>query len=213
MPLKIDGNRSQNEIRINETFAEKSNGSLHIRGTGNTVIIDTERHCGNLFMQLQGGSRFEVQANVKILSLNLFLRDGSEVVIGENCYANGKLNIMSHEKARVIIGKNCQLGGGLLCVTSDMHSILDVETGKRINPPGDIILEDKVWTGFDVTLFKGTYIGTGCVVGARSSVSGHFRPNSLLLGYPARVAKRGVSWHQDLLPLEDDLPMPEPEAN
>ena len=208
MPVRIIGDQTKNEVRINQTFMQRSNGTVILRGTGNVLIIDTPRQCSNLMMNLSGGSRFEMRANTQVLHFHLFLRDGAEAVIGQNTTVNGKLNLQSHERAVISIGRDCIIGGGLQCMTSDMHSIIDIESNERINAPADVIIEDKVWLGFDVTLLKRTRIGRGSVVGARSTVSGTFEENSLIVGYPARVARRGVTWRSALVPMPERFTQP-----
>ncbi len=205
MPVRIIGDQTKNEVRINQTFMQRSNGTVILRGTGNVLIIDTPRQCSNLMMNLSGGSRFEMRANTQVLHFHLFLRDGAEAVIGQNTTVNGKLNLQSHERALISIGSNCIIAGGLQCMASDMHSIIDIESNERINAPANVIIEDRVWVGFDVTMFKSTHIGSGSVVGARSTVSGAFRENSLILGFPARVARRGVTWKSALVPMPEQF--------
>jgi acetyltransferase-like isoleucine patch superfamily enzyme len=164
------------------------------------VIIQTSRAFSNVNIILHDESHFEIHQRSHLPQLFVFLRDGSRLIIGENTLSIGQINLYSHERASIRIGRDCLLGGDLRCLASDMHSIVDVETGDRVNPPANIVVGDRVWTGFDVTLLKGTNIGAGSVVGARSTVSGNFPENSLLLGYPARVARSGVTWNADLLP-------------
>ncbi|URZ16013.1 2,3,4,5-tetrahydropyridine-2,6-dicarboxylate N-acetyltransferase [Clostridium felsineum DSM 794] len=52
-----------------------------------------------------------------------------------------------------------------------------------------IIIEDKVWIGFGVTILKGVTIGEGAVIGARSVVTGDIPPYTIAAGNPARVIK------------------------
>jgi len=207
MPLKIVGDQSANNIRINEKFAAETKGTVTLHGNGNTLVIETARASTNLNITLRGASHFEIRSNSHLPHLFVFLRDGSRVTIGESTVSAGHFNLYSHERATIEIGRGCMIAGGFRCMTSDMHSIVDVETGDRVNPPGDIIVGDRVWAGFDVTLFKGTNIGSGSVIGARSTVSGTFRENSMLLGFPARVVRRGVTWKQELIPMPEIVTM------
>jgi len=94
-----------------------------------------------------------------------------------------------------------RLGAGCLLAsvrfrTSDSHKIFDLETGKRINLPGDIEIGDRVWIAEDVLLLKGTRIGDGSVVGARAVVNGPLPPNSLSAGAPARVIRHNIRWEE-----------------
>jgi len=52
-----------------------------------------------------------------------------------------------------------------------------------------------VWIGHDVSILPGAKIGDGCVIGAKSLVTGkEFKPFNLLAGNPARVVREGVTW-------------------
>ena len=52
-----------------------------------------------------------------------------------------------------------------------------------------IIVEDKVWIGFGVTILKGVKIGEGAVIGAKSVVTRDVKPWTVVAGNPARLIK------------------------
>jgi acetyltransferase-like isoleucine patch superfamily enzyme len=52
-----------------------------------------------------------------------------------------------------------------------------------------IVVESKVWIGFDVTILKGVTIGEGAVVGAKSVVTKCVEPWTVVAGNPAVVVK------------------------
>ena len=80
-----------------------------------------------------------------------------------------------------------------------MHSIVDVASGARVNPPRDVIIGEHVWIGQRSMILKGSHIEAGSIVGAGSIVTGHVPPNSLAVGNPARVIRSGVTWNHKLL--------------
>ena len=53
----------------------------------------------------------------------------------------------------------------------------------------DIIVEEDVWIGINVTLLNGAHIGRGCIVGAGCVVSGNTPPYSVVVGNPWRIVK------------------------
>ena len=83
--------------------------------------------------------------------------------------------------------------------TSDMHSILDLETNQRINPARDISIGDKVWIGQRAMILKGAKIGRGSVIGASAIVSGEVPENCVAAGNPARVIRQKISWDMRIL--------------
>lgn len=53
----------------------------------------------------------------------------------------------------------------------------------------DVIIEDGVWIGCNVTILKGVTIGRGAVVGAGSLVTKDVPPYAIAVGNPAKVIK------------------------
>ena len=86
--------------------------------------------------------------------------------------------------------------------TTDWHSIIDIESGERINPARDIKIEDSVWIGEDVIVQKGVVIGCGSVVGAKAVVTKSLPKNTLSVGIPAKVIKENIRWQRELNPME-----------
>lgn len=81
--------------------------------------------------------------------------------------------------------------------TTDWHSIVDIQTGSRINPAKDIHIEESVWIGEGVTIQKGVTVGSHSIIGAKSVVTKPVKPFSLVAGIPAKVIKEGVSWQEN----------------
>ena len=200
MPLQIVGDTAGNEIEIDREYARGTDGVVVLGGKGIRISIRTSRPARHLRLDMDANSHFAMGRNAFAADLHVHLRGGSRAEIGENTFAIGRLNLFSHETATITIGRNCLIGEGLQCLTSDMHSVLDKETGARINPPGNISIADDVWVGAEAIVLKGTSIGTGSVVGIRSVVAGEFPSNCMMLGYPARLVKSGVTWSEDLKP-------------
>jgi acetyltransferase-like isoleucine patch superfamily enzyme len=53
-----------------------------------------------------------------------------------------------------------------------------------------VVIEDKVWIGFDAVILKGVRIGEGAVIGARSVVTHDVEPYTVVAGNPAVVVRR-----------------------
>lgn len=53
-----------------------------------------------------------------------------------------------------------------------------------------ILIQDKVWIGFNVTILKGVTIGEGAVIGANSVVTKDIEPWTVVAGNPATVVKQ-----------------------
>ena len=53
----------------------------------------------------------------------------------------------------------------------------------------DIVVEEDVWIGINVTLLNGAHIGRGSIIGAGCIVSGDIPPYAVVVGNPCRVVK------------------------
>ena len=72
----------------------------------------------------------------------------------------------------------------------------------------DIIVEEDVWIGINVTLLNGAHIGRGCIVGAGCVISGEWPPYMVIAGNPARIIKLVFSL-DDIIRHEEKLYAPE----
>lgn len=72
----------------------------------------------------------------------------------------------------------------------------------------DIIVEEDVWLGINVTLLNGAHIGRGCIVGAGCVISGEWPPYMVIAGNPARIIKP-VFPLDDIIRHEEKLYTPE----
>jgi len=123
----------------------------------------------------------------------------TRLIIGdETTMMGGKISL--HETGTIQVGRDCMLSGNIHMDVSDMHSILDISTGQRINPPADIEIGDHVWIARSVQILKGSRIGSNCMVGAAALVNGDFPAESLVIGAPARVLRSGITWDRRRLP-------------
>jgi acetyltransferase-like isoleucine patch superfamily enzyme len=152
-----------------------------------------------------GGGSLSIERGATIKG-RLEVGGGGHLRIGENSFLNRPCDIRAGEGARVDIGTGC-LFSNVKVMTSDMHSVLDVGTGKRTNPAAGIVIEDNVWIAEDVKVAKGVRIGTGSIIAAGSLVTRSIAPLSLAGGRPARVLRTGVWWTRALAPMPA-LPAP-----
>ena len=127
--------------------------------------------------------------------LAVTINNNCSFVVGRNVYFNGQLSAVVSEERTIAIGDGCLLSFGIWIRTADPHLIIDVRTRRRINPSKDVVVGDHVWIGQDALLLKGTTIGSGSIVGARSVVAGKRIPsNASWAGNPVRRVRDGVFW-------------------
>lgn len=128
-------------------------------------------------------------------------------IVGNNC--NIRIGESTHfelatafeaieNNMSINIGRGCLFASAYI-VTSDHHSIYSISNGKRINHPKPITIEDHVWIGKNVTILKGSYIGSGSIVGINSVVTKEFkRKNVIIAGNPAKIVKKNIRWEVEL---------------
>ncbi|CAB3776485.1 2,3,4,5-tetrahydropyridine-2,6-dicarboxylate N-acetyltransferase [Paraburkholderia caffeinitolerans] len=109
-----------------------------------------------------------------------------------------KANFFAVEReTSIVVGERCLFSWNIDLRTSDWHSVFDMESGQRINPPKSVVLGPRVWIGSDVRILKGVTIGEGSVVGVGSIVTKDVPANCAAAGNPARVIRHNVRWNHD----------------
>jgi acetyltransferase-like isoleucine patch superfamily enzyme len=197
--LQIDDRGVGNQIVLPSTAGYWIQGHAVIGGDSNHLEIGDESVSSNIYAYL--GSNCKVRIGVGCSLGNLFIHamDRGEVIIGSRSGFNGSVRLLLHEPGRITIGEGCLFAGEVDVTISDMHSIVDVITGQRVNPARDVVLEDRIWVGQRVTILKGSHIGKGSIIGACSLVSGEVPPNCVAAGIPAKAIRTGVTWRHELI--------------
>lgn len=113
-------------------------------------------------------------------------KKGANIEIGSNSRINGTY---IHAQTCVSIGKNCVIAAGTNIIDSNGHEIYSVNRTIGRDTPHPILIGNNVWIGINSVILKDTIIGDNCVVSAGSVVKGHFPPNSLIQGNPAKIKK------------------------
>ena len=202
---------------------------LDVVGDANTLALPAEVN-GQLRVQVRGQrNRIVVADTPRTVNLRINVRgDDCSIVVGERCVLIGDLQCLAsgahievgalttmlgirlllHEAGRVQVGRDCMVSSDVTVHNSDVHSIVDVATGLRINPPADVRIGDHVWIAQGTLILKGAQIGSDSIVGAHSVVTGTVPSGCVVGGQPARVLRTGVTWDRRLLPWPGDTAAP-----
>lgn len=181
---------------------------------GQYLIIN--RHCAvqvsHKAKVILGGPLLFGQKRVKgsTLESRLLIEDGSKVVIGGGSIAYGA-DIEVFKNATLEVGRNAEFNmqATIIC-GSEIYIGDDVCLGRNVtirdNNGGHFMsrrmYKDKrpvkigqhVWLTEQVMVMPGAKIGTGVVVGARSTVSGKLPNFTLASGSPAEVVDEDIFW-------------------
>lgn len=99
--------------------------------------------------------------------------------------------IMTMGESRFIMKSHSGAAEGLIVITSNHHQQKGVfrSGGNEDNVYSDVIVEDDVWLGINVTLLAGVHVGRGAIIGACSVVTKNIPPYAVAVGNPAKVIK------------------------
>lgn len=163
-------------------------------------IVEKIKH-RKLIKAIGGGKNFQLGSN-PIINSPTMIEAGDNVSIGPNVvlYAIYK---------KIIFGNNVLLGPNVTMVNGD-HSIRKIGVPiidnheKLPGDDADIIIEDEVWIGANVTVLKGVTIGRGSVIAAGAVVVKSIPPYTIAGGVPAKVLKarftiEEVLQHEEIL--------------
>ena len=139
----------------------------------------------------------------------IFESKEGEIEIGNGVFINAGTNLISRTK--ICIGNDVTIAWGCSVYDHNSHSI---DWRERVNDLkqqisdyktcGDfiknknwttvksrsIIIQDKVWIGFDSLILNGVTIGEGAIIGAKSVIRDDVEPWTVVAGNPATIIKR-----------------------
>lgn len=189
--------------------------NFHDRSTGNIIRLADGGRWRNVVIDLSsaidciveigairvqsGGLRVSFVANSGRCST------GTTVSVGDGCIMNGAMQIIGPltPGLSVTVGENGLFAANVSIRGSSHHGLWDLETGALLNPEVGIKIGNRVWLGDGVVVLNRAVIPSGSVVGARSVVNKSFtEENSLLVGAPAAVRRRNVTWTNEF-PLDN----------
>ena len=173
-----------NVVRIGKL--RKGTGQLEIRihGDGNKVILEDGLAISE-YLKISLGAP----------AANMGPVQGVKVQIGTHCSFE-RVSMQTYNSHAVIeVGEHCMFSFGIQIYHTDGHPILDASTRQVINRVKTLSIGNHTWIGANTTIMKNAIIGSDCIVGWGSVVSGKFpASNCILAGNPARVVRQGITW-------------------
>jgi galactoside O-acetyltransferase len=163
-----------------------------------SVVVGRETTIARRRIKRVAGNRLII-GDQSIINANISFEESDGIVqIGSRTFI-GRSHIVCYR--RITIGDDVIMSWGITVVDHDSHS-LDWEQrrddvrnwseGKKhwnhiAHAP--VVVADKAWIGFNVSILKGVTIGEGAVVGACSVVTRDIPPYAVAVGNPARVVR------------------------
>ena len=199
MSIEIIDNGHDNKVEISHDVLMRGDGRIVMSGNNNQIrILDTNYRFGG-YLSFDGGAIFFAGENVNASQIFFHGTSGSRVKIGNRCSFNGQIRFLLHEAKEIKIGDDCLFASDVDVTISDMHSILDKDTGKRINDAKSIRIGNKVWVGERCILLKGSEVDDGSIIGAGSVLSKKIPKNCVAAGNPVKIIRTNVIWDHRLL--------------
>ena len=149
-----------------------------------------------------GGNKNDIVIgnNTHIKGELLLLGHGGQIIIGDYCHVGPNSHIWSGKLIkigdRVLIGHNCNI------FDNDIHPfdpLMRHEQFKKIITEGqpkdiklndqEVVIEEDVWIGANVTILKGVKIGRGAIVGANSLIVKDIPEDTIYAGNPGKYIR------------------------
>lgn len=130
---------------------------------------------------------------------------GNDVLIGENASfiaSIAHINIGN----KVLFGPHVTIRGGNHRFNLPGKYIKDITDSEKFpTDDEDVIIEDDVWIGTNVTILKGVHVGRGAIVAAGAVVIHNIPPYTIAGGIPAKVIGKRFSSIDDVIKHEKKL--------
>jgi len=183
------GNKIENKGVLKKVkFTIQGNHNL-IQIAEGTTIEDVEINViGNNHRLIVGKNSHIVKGEI------WFEDDNCSIEIGQACFFKSPHIAVTEPGSFIKIGNNTGIGKDVEIRTGDSHSIIDLETKKRINYAQNIEIGDMVWIGVRAMIFKGVKISNNVIVSANAIVTSDVPSNVVVAGVPAKVVKTNVDW-------------------
>ena len=131
------------------------------------------------------------------------------VIIEENVNIRFGFSIINARNENVVIKRNTTIAPNVTIVTNNHVPTVGIPifllTSSHINDKStDIVVEEDVWIGTNVTILAGASLGRGAIVGANALVTKQIPPYAVVTGIPARIVatrftKEQIIMHEKLL--------------
>jgi len=167
---------STNHISFGE-FSKIGSVRLKIIGDNNTIIIG--KHC-------------------RIMDSELWIEDNNCVIsIGDFTTVESAHIAVTESNSKIRIGEDCMLAKKIVIRTGDSHSIIDLESNKRINYAKSVQIGNHVWVGERSTILKGVNIEDDVIIGTGAIITTDCPANVIMAGVPAKILRTNVTWKRE----------------
>lgn len=191
--------RGENNVLVNNGLVLKK-CKIEFFGNDNIVIIGNKSKVKNVHIKIEGNNhKIEIGENCILNKSNLWVEDNNcKIIIGNKTTTEGVHFGAVENNSKIIIGEDCMFAHGIELITTDSHSIIDLNTNTRINRAKDIKIGNHVWIGAYVKILKGVAISDNTVVGTGTILSKSYKENNVIIaGVPGIIVRDKITWKRE----------------
>jgi acetyltransferase-like isoleucine patch superfamily enzyme len=174
---------------------------LDIIGDNNRIRIGAGCVLSNVYFRIRGsGHQIEFGDNCRISrGAVLWFEDRAGVLQVGSGTTMVEVHIAVTENSKVIIGEDCMFANDIDIRTGDSHSVINAQSGERLNYAEDVVISRHVWIAPHTVILKGVTIGENSIIATGAALTKSCEPGVIMGGNPAKVIKTGVSWKRERL--------------
>jgi acetyltransferase-like isoleucine patch superfamily enzyme len=172
---------------------------VDIIGNNNLIEIGSGSNLTNVHFRIRGsGHKIEFGRNCRVSrGAVLWFEDHDGALHVGSGTTMVEVHVAVTENSSVSIGEDCMLANDIDIRTGDSHSVIDTQTGERLNFAGDVVIGRHVWIAPHTVVLKGVSIGENSIIATGAVVTKSCGPGVIIGGNPAKVIKTGVSWKRE----------------
>jgi acetyltransferase-like isoleucine patch superfamily enzyme len=174
---------------------------LDIIGDNNRIRIGAGCVLSNVYFRIRGsGHQIEFGDNCRISrGAVLWFEDRAGVLQVGSGTTMVEVHIAVTENSKVIIGEDCMFANDIDIRTGDSHSVINAQSGERLNYAEDVVISRHVWIAPHTVILKGVTISENSIIATGAVLTKSCEPGVIMGGNPAKVIKTGVSWKRERL--------------
>jgi len=179
--------------------ASLSGVKVDIIGDNNRISIGPGCVLSNVYFRIRGsGHQIEFGKNCRVSrGAVLWFEDRDGILQVGSGTTMVEVHIAITENSKVIIGEDCMFANDIDIRTGDSHSVIDRQTGERLNFAGDVVIDRHVWIAPHTVVLKGVTIGENSIIATGAVVTKSCEAGVIMGGNPAKAIKSGVSWKRE----------------
>ena len=176
-------------------LSKQVNLKLDFKGKNNIIFFAGSSKNINIGFYGNNALAF-IGNNTIILGQQTAMSSDSILFVDDNCSFGG-VTIRPFEAKNIIFGRDCMFSWSTVVTSTDHHLIMDCATNNRVNFSKSVYVGDHVWCGMEATLYKGSFIASGAIIGTKSLATKVYYSNTANAGIPAKEIKNELFWLRD----------------